>query len=54
MATEVIHRSPFPDLDLPETSCWHFIFDGPTRPVDEEVLYIDALTDRQLKYVIFQ
>jgi acyl-CoA synthetase (AMP-forming)/AMP-acid ligase II len=53
MSAEKIHYSVYPDLKLPETSCWHFIYESPSPPADDKVLYADALTDRQLTSVVF-
>jgi hypothetical protein len=52
MATEKIYRSPYPDMKLPETSCWHFVFENQNRPADDRVVYVDGLTDNELKYVL--
>jgi hypothetical protein len=49
MATEKIYRSPYPDVKIPEVSTWHFIFDNPNRPMDDKALYVDTVTERQLK-----
>jgi hypothetical protein len=51
MAPEKIYRSPYPDVQIPEISTWHLIFDNPNRPRadDDKVIYVDPLTDKQLK-----
>lgn len=53
MADNEIYYSPFPDVELPETSIWHFIFGNPNPPADDKVVYVDCLTDRQIKLVVF-
>jgi hypothetical protein len=50
MSAEKIYHSPYPDVKLPETSCWHFVFDKPNPPKDK-VIYVDGLTNRQIKSV---
>ncbi|KIM78766.1 hypothetical protein PILCRDRAFT_824179 [Piloderma croceum F 1598] len=49
MSAEKIYHSPYPDVKLPETSCWHFVFDKPNPPEDK-VIYVDGLTNRQIKF----
>jgi hypothetical protein len=51
MSPDKIYYSPYPDAELPETSCWHFIFDNPNRPADDKVIYVDGLTDKEIEYV---
>jgi hypothetical protein len=52
MTTEKIYRSALPDIELPEKSIWHWIFDSPNPPADDKVIYVDGLTERQLKHVV--
>jgi 4-coumarate--CoA ligase len=50
MNTEkVIYRSPHPDVKLPETSCWHFIFDNQTSSTDDRVVFADGLSEKKLR-----
>jgi 4-coumarate--CoA ligase len=49
MAVEKIYHSPYPDVNLPETSCWHFVFDNPNLSADDKVVFVDGLNDKQLK-----
>jgi hypothetical protein len=49
MATEKIYHSPYPNIDLPETSCWHFLYDNPNCPVDDKPIYVDGMTEKQVK-----
>ena len=51
MSPEKIYHSPYPDVKLPETSCWHFVFDKPNPPTEDKVIYVDGLTNRQIKSV---
>src|SRR5882762_3169530 len=39
MAVEKIYHSPYPDVNLPETSCWHFVFDNPNLSADDKVVF---------------
>jgi hypothetical protein len=48
-ATDKIYYSPYPNVDLPQTSCWHFVFDHENRPADDKVVYVDGLTERVIK-----
>ncbi|KIM77172.1 hypothetical protein PILCRDRAFT_825520 [Piloderma croceum F 1598] len=50
MIDRKIYRSPYPDVELPEISIWHFIFDHPNPPADDKVIYVDCLTDRKIKF----
>ena len=52
MSADKIYRSPLPDIELPETSCWHFIFNRPNQQAHDKVVYVDGLTDREIKQVI--
>jgi 4-coumarate--CoA ligase len=49
MGTEKIYYSPHPDINLPETSCWHFVFDNPNLPGDDKAVFVDGLTDKEIK-----
>jgi 4-coumarate--CoA ligase len=50
MTTEkVIYRSPYPEVKLPETSCWHFIFDNQTSSSDDRVVFADGLSEKKLR-----
>jgi hypothetical protein len=49
MSMDKIYYSPLPDIELPETSCWDFIFDRPNQQTYDKAVYIDGLTDREIK-----
>lgn len=54
MSAERIYRSSIPLPTLPEKSGWHFVFDNPNGPRDDKTVYIDGLTDRQVKSVAIE
>jgi hypothetical protein len=49
MSAEKIYHSNYPDIEIPETSCWHLIFDNPNRLADDKVVYVNGLTDETIK-----
>jgi len=50
MSINKIYHSPYGQVELPETSCWHLIFDHHSRPADDKVVYVDGLTDKTIKF----
>lgn len=51
MAIDQVIQSPYPELTLPETCSWHFLFDQPdgVGPKDDQPIFIDSETEKQLK-----
>ena len=49
MATEKIYHSPYPDVKLAETSCWHFLFDNQNVSADDRVVFADGLSNKEIK-----
>jgi len=50
MATEKIYHSPYPDVKLAETSCWHFLFDNQNISANDRVVYVDGLSNKEIKW----
>ncbi|KIM78767.1 hypothetical protein PILCRDRAFT_75136, partial [Piloderma croceum F 1598] len=42
--------SPHPDVKLPETSCWHFLFDNQTSSADDRVVFADGQSEKKLRF----
>lgn len=49
MAVDKVIQSCYPGLTLPEMSTWHFLFDQADGPKEDQAVYVDCDTEKQLK-----
>ncbi|KAF7965136.1 hypothetical protein HWV62_45418 [Athelia sp. TMB] len=50
MSSEKIYHSVYPSLALPETSVWHLVFENPNAPKDDQVVFVDAINDQEMRF----
>lgn len=48
-AREKVHHSLYPALALPECSVWHLVFENPNAPKDDQVVFVDGVTHKEMR-----
>lgn len=52
VAGEKIYYSRYPELKLPELSIWHLVFENPNAPRDDHTVFVDGITNQEMKCVV--